>query len=349
MKRLYNLDYLRGITAFGIMIYHYLSWTLGKFTADTFMGRLGIYGVSIFYILSGLTLFYVYYDRMTLSIKNLTTFFKKRVFRIFPLLWLVTIIAIILRKKTPDFSNLFFNLTGLFGFVKWDTYFSAGVWSIGNELVFYVFFPIFILLSKAHRPFFIILNIILFSLYVYFAFVKLNPELTLSDQWRNYVNPLNQVFLFLSGFLIGLLFRNIKINNLYAFVLLFLGLSLFVFLPAQNDTINLVTGINRLFFTGSCLLICFGFYKLTFNLPIAIHKPLALLGEISYSVYLLHPILYNLVGRFRNHTIYFPESIRLILSISLTLVISYFTYQYFEKYFMKLGKRIKKTPKKELR
>ena len=64
MNRLYNLDYLRGLVTFGIMIYHYLSWTLGKFTADTFMGRVGIYGVSIFYVLSGLTLYYVYYDKM---------------------------------------------------------------------------------------------------------------------------------------------------------------------------------------------------------------------------------------------------------------------------------------------
>lgn len=344
MKRLYNLDYLRGIAAFGIMIYHYLSWTHGKFTADTFMGRLGIYGVSIFYILSGLTLFYVYYDRMTLSKKNVTTFFKKRVFRIFPLLWLVTIIAIIISKNIPDFSNLILNLTGLFGFVKWDTYFSAGVWSIGNELVFYVFFPIFFLLSKAHKPFFIILNIILFSFYLYFAFVKLNPELTLYEQWKDYVNPLNQVFLFLSGFLIGLLFRNSKVNNLFAFVSFFLGLSLFVFIPAENDTINLVTGVNRLFFTGSCLLICFGFYKLTLKLPIVIHKPLTLLGEASYSVYLLHPVVYNLVKIFKHHIIDFSESVQLILSVSLTLVVSYFTYEFFEKYFMRLGKQIKKVP-----
>lgn len=344
MKRLYNLDYLRGMAAFGIMIYHYLSWTLGRFTAETFMGRLGIYGVSIFYILSGLTLFYVYYDKMTLSKKDLTTFFKKRVFRIFPLLWLVTIMAIILSKNIPDFLNLILNLTGLFGFVKWDTYFSAGVWSIGNELVFYVFFPIFILLSKVNKHFFIILNIILFAFYLYFAFVKLNSELTLSEQWRDYVNPFNQFFLFLGGFLIGLLFRNSKVNNIFAFISLFLGLSLFVFIPVQNDTINLVTGINRLLFTVSCLLICFGFYKLTLKLPIVIHKPLTLLGEASYSVYLLHPIVYNLVGIFRNHTIDFSESVRLILSVSFTLVVSYFTYEFFEKYFMKIGKRVKKVP-----
>ncbi|MDP2540482.1 hypothetical protein CSC81_02835 [Tenacibaculum discolor] len=342
MKRLYNLDYLRGLAAFGIMIYHYLSWTLGKFSADTFMGRLGIYGVSIFYILSGLTLYYVYYVKIQPSIKDVIAFFKKRIFRIFPLLWLVTITAILLSRKIPDFSDLFLNLTGLFGFVKWQTYFSTGVWSIGNELVFYVFFPFFILFAKSYRPVFIILSAFIFSLYIYFAFVKLNPELTLSDQWKNYVNPLNQVFLFLGGFLTGLLFNKTKINNATILALLAIGLGLFVFIPADGNTINLVTGVNRLMFTFCCFLICFCFYKLTFKFPVFVHKPLTLLGEASYSVYLLHPIIHDLVGRFRNHTIHFPESVRLISSICLTLVVAYFTYEYFEKYFMKLAKRTEK-------
>ena len=162
---------MRGIDAFGIMIYHYLSWTLGNYSSDTFMGRFGIYSVSIFYILSGLTLHYVYYNNMKPSRRDLVSFFKKRVFRIFPLLWLVTIIAIILSRKIPDLTNLFLNLSGLFGFISWDTYFSTGVWSIGNELVFYVFFPFFILFIKKFKPLMVLLGTIIFGLYFYFAFV----------------------------------------------------------------------------------------------------------------------------------------------------------------------------------
>jgi len=64
INRLNSLDYLRGIAAFGIMIYHYSSWTFGRFHADNFMGRVGVYGVAIFYVLSGLTLFHVYHEIM---------------------------------------------------------------------------------------------------------------------------------------------------------------------------------------------------------------------------------------------------------------------------------------------
>lgn len=348
MNRLYNLDYLRGLAAFGIMIYHYLSWTLGKFSADTFMGRLGIYGVSIFYVLSGLTLYYVYYDKMKPSKEDIVSFFKKRIFRIFPLLWLVTIVAIILSRKSPDFYSLFLNLSGLFGFIKWDTYFSAGVWSIGNELVFYAFFPFFILFSKSYKPLMALLAITILGLYLYFAFNKLNQDLTLSEQWRNYVNPLNQVFLFLGGFLIGRFLHNVKIKNSIVITLLLLGLILFIFYPVTGDTINLVTGVNRLIFTACCFLICISFYKMTFTLPKFIHKPLTLLGEASYSVYLLHPIVYSVTGIAltisSKYLFHFPESVRLIISVISTLIISYFVYQRFEKYFMKLGMANKNNP-----
>jgi exopolysaccharide production protein ExoZ len=342
MNRLHNLDYLRGLAAFGIMIYHYLTWTLGKYDASTFMGRLGIYGVSIFYVLSGLTLYYVYYNKMKPSKDEIISFFKKRVFRIFPLLWLVTIVAILLSKKVPDFGDLSLNLSGLFGFVKWDTYFSPGVWSIGNELVFYVFFPFFVFFAKSSKSVLTILSGVIFGLYLYFAFFKLSQDQTLGEQWRNYVNPLNQVFLFLGGFLIGLLLHKLKLSTAIVLLMMFTGLGLFIFYPVSGDSIHLVTGINRLIFTACCFLICISFYKITFTLPSVIHKPLTLLGEASYSVYLLHPIIYTLTGiAFKfigNHVYVFPESVRLLTAVGSTLLISYFVYQYFEKYFMKLGR-----------
>jgi len=348
MNRLYNLDYLRGLAAFGIMIYHYLGWTLGEFSADTFMGRLGIYGVSIFYVLSGLTLYYVYYEKMRPSKEDIISFFKKRIFRIFPLLWLVTIVTILLSQTLPDFTNLFLNLSGLFGFIRWDKYISTGVWSIGNELVFYVFFPFFILFIKRFKPLIILLVLVIFGLYLYFAFVKLNPDLTLSEQWKDYVNPLNQVFLFLGGFLIGFLLHDTKIKNSIIFFLLFLAFVLFTYYPATGDPINIVTGTNRLIFTASCFLICICFCKLTFKFPKFIHNPLILLGEASYSVYLLHPIVWLLISIaseiFGRYIFYFPVSARLLFSVLSTLIISYYVYQYFEKYFIKLGWTNKNPP-----
>jgi exopolysaccharide production protein ExoZ len=341
-NRLHSLDYLRGLVAFSIMIYHFLSWSIGRFEAESFIGRIGLYGVSIFYVLSGLTLYLVYYDKMKPNYEDVISFFKKRIFRIFPLLWIVTIVSIFLSKQMPDPTLLILNLTGLFGFVRWDECFSAGIWSIGNELVFYVFFPFFILFTKKHRMLMTLLVISLLALYIYFAFVKLSPESTLSEQWKNYVNPLNQAFLFLGGFLIGLFIHNRNISNKIILLILTFSVLLFTYHPVSGNTINLVTGFNRLIFTTCSFLICICVYKLKFKFTDLVHLSLTKLGEASYSLYLLHPIIWTIVGitlaQLGKLNIMLPTTVRLFISILITLFASYFTFQYFEKFFMKFGR-----------
>ncbi|KRB57286.1 hypothetical protein ASD98_03090 [Flavobacterium sp. Root186] len=69
-------------------------------------------------------------------------------------------------------------------------------------------------------------------------------------------------------------------------------------------------------------------------------KPLSLLGEASYSVYLLHPIVFAIVQiiskRFNISGLYI-----IAMSIVSTLIISYFVYKYFEKYFIRRGNNLK--------
>ncbi len=340
MNRLHNLDYLRGLAAAGIMVFHYLSWTLGDFPSTHVVGRIGIYGVSVFYVLSGLTLFYVYFDKMKPSVADLKDFYLKRIFRIFPLLWLATAASVLVNRLHPSASDLFLNFSGLFGFFRWDGALSVGAWSIGNELVFYIFFPIFVFLAKHSRTGLMIFSAMILAVYLWFAFVILPaPELNNTD----YVNPLNQVFLFLSGFLMGLWFKNTELKPGIVLLMLAAGLAAFVIYPTHGPEVALVTGWNRVVFTAICLLVCFSFYKFSIALPAFISKPLGLLGEASYSVYLLHPLAYAFSGwilqQLAAQGMALPERIRLLLAIGITLGGGILVYRYFEKYFMRLAKR----------
>ncbi|MFO0361936.1 MAG: acyltransferase family protein [Flavobacteriales bacterium] len=145
-------------------------------------------------------------------------------------------------------------------------------------------------------------------------------------------------FFVLSGFLLGLFFRDRHFGNSVTISLLIFAIFLFIFYPVSGEQINVKIGLNRVVFTVCCFIFCLSFYKLNVQFPKVIHRPLTQLGEVSYSVYLLHPIIYYMVGQFRDHTFHFPESLRLVLSVIVTFVTSYFVYQYFEKYFMRLGK-----------
>jgi exopolysaccharide production protein ExoZ len=133
--------------------------------------------------------------------------------------------SIVLSKQISDFYKLFLNLSGLFAIYKWDETFSSGVWSIGNELSFYLPFPIFI-------GFICQRNVILFSLlfsllFVYFTFKVENWEASL--QWKIYINPLNQFIYFLLGILIFKYYKDSIIKDAFLFPLGIFAIIIFTF------------------------------------------------------------------------------------------------------------------------
>jgi exopolysaccharide production protein ExoZ len=324
------------------MIYHYFLWMDGAFTADQFMGRVGVYGVAIFYVLSGLTLYHVYERSFADRTFSIHRFFKKRIYRIFPLLWLATIGAIVLSKKLPNMVDLILNLTGLFGFFKWDVYFSTGVWSIGNELVFYTLFPVVVLASMRKPLWMVCVGLITAALHSYYAYFAISPWLKLEDQWHVYVNPLNQVAFFIFGCMIGHLTKYVNLSRLVSLTIATLGIVLFIATPAAGNATSLVQGNNRWIFTIASLLICIGAYKSSLQLPGMVHRFFKLLGEGSYSLYLLHPLVFSVcafVFRFSDSEgIHFPRAIQMIIPAIISLVLSYFVYHYFELYFMRRGR-----------
>lgn len=88
--RLYSFDCLRGLAAFAIILHHYTSWAFGVHSGNTLFGKRGIYGVSVFNMLSDLALFQVYNNSLSFTKQSVELFYLKKFFRIFPLLWLVT-------------------------------------------------------------------------------------------------------------------------------------------------------------------------------------------------------------------------------------------------------------------
>lgn len=345
MNRLYNLDYLRGAAAFGIMIYHYFTWVYGVYGSETFLGRLGLYGVSIFYVLSGLTLYFVYFKRMEATAPSVRDFFIKRAFRIMPLLWLAISLTYLVNTSLPKLNTVFWlNITGLFGIIDCNISIARGGWSIGNEIAFYLFFPFFVILSKWYKVAFYFLCAAILTLFVWFAFYYINSAATVVEEWPKYINPLNQVFLFLSGYLLGYFFHKTNISNTTCVIILALSVLCFIYIPVHGDRVKLITGYNRLLFSLFCIAVCFSLYKFKGSVPVVVHKPLAVLGETSYSVYLLHPIVFAFFTRAVRYTskrfFELPDWSVIAISIPCTLAVSYLVYQTFEKYFMRKGKEV---------
>lgn len=342
-SRLDTLDYLRGLAATSIMVYHYTSWSAGQISATHFLGRMGIFGVAIFYILSGLTLTQVYRNKLELTGNELLSFYKKRALRIFPLLWAATVFSIVLSKKIPAAIDVILNLTGLFGFVKWNTYFATGAWSIGNELVFYSVFPLLLFAFRKSRALLLLLTAFIAVCYVYFSFYLIDPAKDLGLQWSLYTNPLNQALFFLSGMALNWVFHDKLIRWPVILALLISGVLTFLFFPTDTNASDLVTGVTRVVFTFSSLLICLSFYKLTYVLPFRLRNGLSFLGRASYSIYLLHPIAYAvskvLLNLLFKHYFAVPNFVIALFAGIASLFVSYYSYEYFEVYFINMGRK----------
>jgi exopolysaccharide production protein ExoZ len=342
-NRIEGLDWLRGLMALSIMLYHFLSWKFGNLDAHTFLGRMGIYGVSTFYILSGISLAIVY-NNMLQSLTGVGKFLIRRLFRILPMMWVATTMAILLKiimgQPLPTAGTVFLNYTTLFGFLSPSSYLAVGAWSIGNEMVFYCFMPLMVYLYHRHVCYGNIVTGLSWVVSGVFSFVILDQNIHLEQQWAYYINPCNQLYLFLSGVALYYNFSKVKIPPKLTQGLVLSVTLLFYLLPASDNLIHIVTGVNRMILSLLCTLLVLLFWKIECKIPSLIKQGLNGLGIATYSVYLLHPFIFHgLTFVFKKLSI--QSTLLLITTAVLTTVLgSLLVYRWYEEPFIRLGKKV---------
>lgn len=323
-------------------MFHHAEWYYGKeLDAGNLLTKFGTYGVSLFFILSGFTLRTVYKP----EIFELPKFFKSRFFRIYPLMILIIILYYVLNQNQFNTSHFLSEISGAQGLINAADYKPIWLWSIGNELVFYLVFPILIQLELFNKKTIMLLfGSLLFINFTLFA----NIELT-DNPWNSYANPIFNLHYFLLGYLIAQQKAIItKLSSNLGKLILILSLVGFLLYPASGNKYQLVELSHRIiyliFLTGILIGATRGFS--TFSKTV-ISEKLLLLGFISYGIYMFHPIVFKAWTKvltyldLRSHlhwSISYFSIYNLIWfggSIALTLVISWLSYRYFESRFTK--------------
>jgi len=352
-QRVDLLDYLRGIMALSVLVYHYTTWSEINliYPFDQVVSRLGIYAVSAFYVLSGVSLAYVYFHKKV-NVEFLKEFTIKRFFRIAPLVWVVTTATLVLAfisSSMPDLMTILLNYTLTFGWLSSDSYIATGAWSIGNELVFYSFFPLMLYLITKSKKNFAVFGIFSVAVSFYISEVLINNSGTLTSEWTLYINPLNQLYLFVGGFLIGyLLRRGVQVSHKILLPILAVSIVLFIFLPfSGHDRLLYVTGLNKVIFSltifGMSLFTAFwGNVKHNFTT-----NTLKYFGDISYSVYLIHPLAYTSVNVVLEFLSIDDISVKILLSVVITIITSTLVYKFIERPFVKIGREVSSGIKKK--
>nr|WP_301286276.1 acyltransferase [Serratia nevei] len=280
-------------------------------------------GVSFFFTLSGFILAYNY--RSLPDMKSVKRFIVARFARIWPLhiatliIWLALITPNITHDLNPSIdtiAKLIINTTLLQSWsftAPWILSFNGVAWSISTEAFFYIVFAFISINYKKAFPIAIMLSLISLATFIFIA-TKLDlsqadgtPGFTMFSVL--YTNPVVRIFEFLFGvFCAKLFFKSkdltIKISCAkWLFLeLLSIAMSIYaVYIAARPSLIydSLGSGASYYFYKSGIWL-AWGFLILTFALssgPISKMlsiKPMIFLGEISFALYLVHMIIFNI-------------------------------------------------------
>ncbi|MEO9599263.1 acyltransferase [Parasphingorhabdus sp.] len=291
MKRVWTLDGLRGLAAISVVIYHGLYWH-----GDLLYSSAGRFAVYLFFILSAMTMMKVYAGRFSagLDVRSLNSFYRNRVARILPLLALVAALNFVFEllrggNLVVEGPKAILTATGAFGFGAAGILSnSAGAWSIGIEIVFYAVFPLVALLAHNAQLRTLILGAVALTVLQFAHNLFVFSTYGADTYWPIYIMPISFAAYFAWGLVLGRLSpKPISFGWIGVPAILVL---IWISLVGWQSISSLLAWpgalIVPLFLSGGTYLI----YCWTH--PSWFIPSFRFLGEVSYSLYLLHPLVY---------------------------------------------------------
>lgn len=308
----------------------------------------GSTGVSLFLFLTGF-LFCIISGYGEKKIRY-TGFVYNRILRIFPMLVLMVFIVITVNRAESTPMDLFRILTLQLNtghsYTGWGHEFfpSGPIWTIAVEFQFYLLFPFLALfLSKYGVRYLIALVIFM---------IALRFNINVLTQKGMYWNFYHSIFGRLDQFVIGMIFAvayqrghfALFQQKLTACIIALISIAMLMYLFTFNKASAVYT-----YFSFTIEAICWGLIAVAYlsvKLPDIkwIDTGLAKLGEISFSLYILHLPIGNMLNKILSLPV--PTTVLESISLSLlkgtvTILVSLFTFYLIEKPFMSL--RVKYT------
>jgi len=323
LNKVITIHYLRGIASLLVVAYHNKTSgyeVLGNHNIFEYLFKGGAFGVDLFFIISG---FIIAFSTQENKEHNLLNFTIKRIFRIYPI-FLVAITLYILVHPAYTFyeilrSYIFINRD----YDKAAPYFGYNVlfpaWSLSYEVYFYIVFCMAMSISHQKRILItsavLIIPALILQLY-YNNGISFNGSMRLQNSDFAFLNFFASPMLY--EFIVGMmffylvrLFDNVKHYKYICFLLFF------SFLFCYLTTFNYTVGLSG-FGTWSILLIAAGL-MLERNHVIGKNKILSFFGDISYSLYLVHAIVMQVLIKYH---VYVPFYNKNSLSKFLVIMIS---------------------------
>lgn len=350
---IYSLQYLRGIAALLVVLYHsryeinnvYPLHNLGDL-----LFQQGYIGVDLFFMVSGFVIML-----STENDSSVKSFILKRFFRLYPVYISCLIMTVLLFNKPLDYSFLkailLINDNISLG-APWFGYalvFTA--WTLMFEVIFYAYFCLSLLISKKHRGLIcsIIISTIVFSVdYLIGDVVTLSGyyAIPIDENSSNVMYALrvlsSPMFIeFIVGIFIYYIYKNIDLKIIKTSSPAILSTSILIFFFFYISGYNGGHGLSSCGVFAAILLLGLVIYEKYHSIKqITI---LNKLGDFSYSLYLTHPIIINSLSTGVIVTSAYSNAkgfSNLYLIIISSLFISAMLFFFVEKPFIKISRKI---------
>jgi len=340
---------LRGVAALSVVLFHF-RWninTVNPGLGDKLFGW-GATGVDLFFLISGFVIT-LSASKAPQGISGMLSFLKKRALRILPAYYIILIFTFFLTgaMSTFHYQDKTANLISAFTFMPFlsehgpfyvDDSGVYGIrWTLNYEVMFYIFISATLLFAKRWMWSAILFSftLIIIPLCLWHTF-SLEPEgyETSVPLLGLITNPI--IWLFLTGMALGLLLPYLKwvSPRLMAFSALISVASAVYFFSH-----GLYVGHGILSSGWIYTLILFSFVLSEEVIGRYIPGFLIWLGNISFSLYLIHTLMNTGIGK-RFAAFGLEDGYgRLLLSVVLSLILAWLSWRYIERPYMKNSKR----------
>lgn len=305
----------------------------------------GYLGVSFFFILSGFILSYTYKTKIENGTTGNHEFWLARFARIYPLhlfSFLLSLPLIFVAANLPDISLFAANLLLLQAFIPLQDYFfsfNSPSWSISCEMFFYFLFPF---LVKAARQTVFFRFIAIGLLVLVLVGIWLSPQELVRPLF--YIHPFSRLADFILGIVLYQFFekgfgRNYFKNYIRASVIEVLVVAVFLLFFLLHNQVPKGFRYSAYYWLPMMLIIyTFSFSKGILS-GLLSSRVFVLLGEISFSMYLLHKLIISYILEL-NAYLQITNSSFILSSIMflLTIAASYLVFKTIE---MPMNKWIK--------
>lgn len=311
MKKIESLTFIRFIAALIVVVFHY-----GKDTSLAKQAGLilvsGPQMVSLFYVLSGFVMMIAHYEKDN---ETFVSYYVKRFARIAPMYFVALSLVYFFSAVSKNATALFLSLTFLQSwFPPYPLSLNGPAWSLSVEAFFYFTFPFVLFGIKNHNISW--KKVIIASLSLYFFTQVFLSNLLSNGFYMGYPSPSHDLIYYFPlshycSFLLGIAGGLIYLKNpnwfnkkgFLPFILLILIFSLNYFALQKPGILSRLIGYPLAF--GSSF---YSLLFLVFILGLAHSRNIitkimssslfVLLGEASYSLYILQKPVYDIYTKY---------------------------------------------------